>query len=96
MKRDRSLSDDVQRVDRDFLVTKIESLHGTTPAEIFQSGLENLSDIEAVAVSVLWKNGKVSVGWSNMPGPGQLAVMILALDERQRANLFRVVGDDTS
>lgn len=77
-------------------MTKIESLHGTTPAEIFQSGLENLSDIEAVVVSVRWKNGTVSAGWSNMPDPGQLAVMILALDERQRASLFRVVDDNTS
>lgn len=75
-------------------MTKIESLHGTTPAEIFQSGLENLGDIEAVAVSVLWKNNTISAGWSNMPDIGRLALMILALDERQRASLFRAVGGE--
>ncbi len=74
-------------------MTKIASLHGTTPAEIFQSGLENLHEIEAVAVSVLWKNNTISAGWSNMPDIGRLALMILALDERQRAHLFRAVGD---
>ena len=41
---------------------KVESLHGTTPAEIFHSGLENLDDIEAVAVSVLWRDGSVPGG----------------------------------
>ncbi|MGI9507050.1 MAG: hypothetical protein ACR2RE_28755 [Geminicoccaceae bacterium] len=75
-------------------MTKIESLRGTTPAEIFQSGLENLNDIEAVAVSVLWKNNTISAGWSNMPDIGRLAIMILALDERQRASLFRAVGGE--
>jgi hypothetical protein len=65
----------------------IESLHGTTPAEIFQSGLDNLQEIEAVASAVLWKNGRITVGWSNVD-PARLALMILALDERQRALLF--------
>jgi len=65
----------------------IESLHGTTPAEIFQSGLDNLHEIEAVASAVLWKNGRITVGWSNVD-PARLALMILALDERQRALLF--------
>ncbi len=65
----------------------IESLHGTTPAEIFQSGLDNLDEIEAVASAVLWKNGRVTVGWSNVD-PARLALMILALDERQRGLLF--------
>ncbi len=65
----------------------IESLHGTTPAEIFQSGLDNLQEIEAVASAVLWKNGRITVGWSNVD-PARLALMILALDERQRGLLF--------
>ncbi len=65
----------------------IESLHGTTPAEIFQSGLDNLDEIEAVASAVLWKNGRITVGWSNVD-PARLALMILALDERQRGLLF--------
>ncbi len=67
-------------------MAKIESLHGTTPAEIFESGLENLSDIEAVAISVLWKDGTVTAGWSNLDR-AQLALLVLALDERQRHNL---------
>ncbi len=75
---------------------KIESLHGTTPAEIFQSGLENLDEIEAVAASVLWKDGKITVGWSNMPDIGQLALMILALDERQRAQLSQAIRSGSS
>ena len=67
---------------------KVESLYGTTPAEIFQSGLENIGDIEAVAVSVLWKDGTVTAGWSNMER-AQVALMVLALDERQRRDLLR-------
>ncbi len=64
-------------------MAKIESLHGTTPAEIFQSGIENLGNIEAVTVSVLWKDGTVTTGWSNTE-IAQVALMILALDEDQR------------
>ncbi len=66
---------------------KVESLHGTTPAEIFQSGLENIGEIEAVAVSVLWKDGSVTAGWSNMD-MAKLAFLVLALDERQRTGLL--------
>ena len=64
-------------------MAKIESLHGTTPAEIFQSGLENLSEIEAVAMAVLWKDGRISAGWSNLDTTS-LSRMILMLDEKQR------------
>ena len=64
-------------------MAKVESLHGTTPAEIFESGIENLSEIEAVALSVLWKDGSVTTGWSNID-PASLALMVMALDERQR------------
>lgn len=70
---------------------KIESLHGTTPAEIFESGLENLGDIEAIAISVLWRDGNVTAGWSNVD-PAQLALMILALDEEQRNKHLREGG----
>ena len=66
---------------------KVESLYGTTPAEIFESGLENISDIQAVAVSVLWQDGTVTAGWSNMER-AQVALMVLALDERQRRDLL--------
>ena len=69
-------------------MAKVESLHGTTPAEIFQSGLENLNGIQAVAVSVLWKNGTVTAGWSNVD-MANLALMVLALDEKQRNDNLR-------
>ena len=71
---------------------KVESLYGTTPAEIFESGLENIGDIEAVAVSVLWKDGTVTAGWSNMER-AEVALMVLALDERQRRDLLRDFED---
>lgn len=64
-------------------MSKVESLHGTTPAEIFQSGLENLDGIEAVAAVVLWKDGRVTPGWSNVD-PAYLAQMLLMLDEAVR------------
>ena len=64
-------------------MAKIESLHGTTPAEIFESGLENAGEIVAVAATVLWKDGRVTTGWSNVD-PANLARMILVLDEKQR------------
>jgi len=64
-------------------VAKIESLHGTTPAEIFESGLENAGDIVGVAAAVLWKDGRITAGWSNLDA-ARLARMILILDEKQR------------
>lgn len=72
-------------------MSKIESLYGATPAEIFQSGLENLHDIEGVAVGVLWKDGSITSGWSNMD-VGSLARLILTLDEAQRR---RTIPPDT-
>ena len=68
-------------------MSKVESLHGTTPAEIFQSGIENLNENEAVAVSVMWKDGTVTAGWSNAD-LASLALMVLALDEKQRQANF--------
>lgn len=65
---------------------KIESLHGTTPAEIFESGIENLTNIEAVAAAVMWKDGRISAGWSNID-PARLALMVLLLDEELRKML---------
>jgi len=62
---------------------KVESLYGTTPAEIFESGIENCAEIEAVCVSVLWKDGTVTTGWSDTE-IANVALMILALDEDQR------------
>ncbi len=71
-------------------MSKIESLYGATPAEIFQSGLENLDDIQGIAIGVLWKDGSITTGWSNMD-VGSLARLILLLDEAQRR---RTVGEN--
>ncbi len=67
-------------------MTDIRSLHGTTVAEIFSAGLDNLEQIEAVAVSVLWKDGTVTAGCSNTTA-ANLALLVLALDEHQRRGL---------
>ena len=67
-------------------MTEVRSLHGTTVAEIFSAGLENLEQIEAVAVSVLWKDGTVTAGCSNTM-KANLALMVLAMDEHQRRAL---------
>ena len=67
---------------------KVESLYGTTPAEIFESGLANLEAIEAVAATVLWKDGRITVGWSNID-PAYLAQMVLMLDEDVRRKVLR-------
>jgi hypothetical protein len=68
-------------------MAKVESLHGTTPAEIFESGIENLEAIEAVALAVLWKDGTVTAGWSNVD-PASLALLTLALDDKVRRKNF--------
>lgn len=62
---------------------KVQSLHGTTPAEIFDSGLENITNIQSVALSVQWSDGTITAGWSDMD-VGTLSRMILVLDEAQR------------
>lgn len=67
-------------------MTEIRSLHGTTAAEIFSAGLDNLEQIEAIAVSVLWKDGTMTAGCSNTT-KANLALLVLALDEHQRRGL---------
>ena len=69
-------------------MTEIRSLHGTTVAEIFSAGIDNLEQIEAIAVSVLWKDGTVTAGCSNAT-KANLALLALAIDEHQR----RAFGD---
>ncbi len=64
-------------------MTEIRSLHGTTVAEIFSAGLDNLEQIEAIAVSVLWKDGPVTAGCSNTT-KANLALLVLAIDKHQR------------
>ena len=69
-------------------MAKIESLHGTTPVEIFQSGLKNITEIEAVVAAVLWKDGSVTAGWSNTDVE-KIALMVLMLNEEQRKRNLR-------
>ena len=64
-------------------MSEIHSLHGTTVAEIFAAGLDNLDKIEAVAASVLWKDGTVTSGCSNT-SKANVALLVLNLDEYQR------------
>jgi hypothetical protein len=69
-------------------MAEIRSLHGATVAEIFSSGLEQLEEIEGVALSVMWKDGEVTSGCSNMSS-ANLALLVLALDNYQRQMLGR-------
>ena len=73
-------------------MAKVASLRGTTPAEIFESGIENLGEIEAVAAAVLWKDGTVTAGWSNADA-AKVAFMIDTLEEEHRARNIRGGGD---
>ena len=66
----------------------IVSLRGATPAEIFSSGLENVGEIDDVAMVVRWKDGRITAGWS-CEDASRLAFMILALDEEQRKKNLR-------
>lgn len=68
-------------------MTKVESLYGTTPAEIFQSGIENIDQIEAIALAVRWRNGAVTAGWSNSGSP-ESAHVLFALDAKFRSDHF--------
>ena len=68
-------------------MSDIYSLHGTTVAEIFSSGLENLDQIEAVALSVIWKDGTVTAG-SSATSNERLAFMLLALEQHIKTGLF--------
>lgn len=68
-------------------MTKVESLYGTTPAEIFQSGIENIDQIEAIALAVRWRDGTVTAGWSNSESP-ELAHMLFTLDAKFRSDHF--------
>lgn len=74
-------------------MSTVESLFGTTPAEIFQSGLENLERIEAVALSVLWRDSTITAGWSNAE-TAKLALMVMALDEKLRRESFPTLGPE--
>ncbi len=64
-------------------MAQVQSLRGTTPAEIFDSGMRNIENIQSVALSVLWSDGSITAGWSDMD-VNKLARMILMLDETQR------------
>lgn len=64
-------------------MTEIRSLHGTTVAEIFSTGPDNLEQIEAIAVSLLWKDGTVTAKCSNTTKTN-LALLVQAIEEHQR------------
>ncbi|MDH3378628.1 MAG: hypothetical protein OEQ39_17015 [Gammaproteobacteria bacterium] len=68
-------------------MTSVVSIHGTTPAEIFQTGLENIEAIESVAAVVRWRDGRVSAGWSNAPA-AEVALMVAALEEKLRREVI--------
>ncbi len=70
------------------MMADIVSLRGATPAEIFSTGLDNLDKIDEVALAVLWKDGRVTAGWS-ATDVTKLAFMVLALDEEQRKRNLR-------
>ena len=76
-------------------MSEIHSLHGTTVAEIFTSGLENLDQIDSVAVSVMWKDGRVTAGASNTTNE-RLSLMLFVLDQHIRDNLFSGVLEHQS
>jgi len=73
-------------------MSNVRSLHGTTPAEIFESGIENVEGIHAIALSVLWEDGRITSGWSNVD-VGVLARMVLVLDEAQRRRTIPPEGE---
>ncbi len=64
-------------------MSSIESLHGMTPAEIFQSGIDNIGQIESVSLAVKWRDGRITTGWSDM-GAADLSLMVLLLSEKFR------------
>ncbi len=76
-------------------MSDIYSLHGTTVAEIFSSGLENIEQIEAVAVSVVWKDGQITAGASNTTNE-RLAFMLLVLEQHIKSSLFSDDGSGQS
>jgi len=69
------------------------SLHGMTPAEIFQSGIENITQIESVTLAVKWRDGRITTGWSDS-GVADLALMLMLLNERFRIEHLQAVSDD--
>ncbi len=76
-------------------MSDIYSLHGTTVAEIFSSGLENLEQIEAVAVSVVWKDGQITAGASTTSNE-RLAFMLLVLEQHIKSSLFSDAAPEQS
>ena len=71
-------------------MAKVESLYGTTPAEIFESGLENVG--HCGGRRNLWRVGRVTAGWSSVD-PASLARMVLMLDQEQRRKTLRPLTD---
>ncbi len=76
-------------------MSDVYSLHGTTVAEILSSGMENLDQIEAVTMAVIWKDGEVTAGASNTTNE-RLAFMLLALEQHIKTSLFKNVPENPS
>jgi len=74
-------------------MSRTVSLHGMTPAEIFQSGIENIAEIESVALAVKWRDGRITTGWSDA-SVADLALMLMLLNERYRVEHLQAVAAD--
>ena len=74
-------------------MSSIASLHGMTPVEIFQSGIENIDQIESVSLAVKWRDGSVTTGWSDT-GVADLALMMMLLNERFRVEHLSAIAAD--
>jgi len=74
-------------------MTEIRCLYGTSAAEIFFAGLESNEHIEAIALSVLWKDGAVSAG-SSSTTKTNLARLVIAMETYQDAALRTDVSAD--
>ena len=74
-------------------MSQIESLHGMTPAEIFQSGIDNIDQIESVSMAVKWRDGRITTGWSET-SVADLSLMLLLLNERFRVEHLHALTEE--
>ncbi len=74
-------------------MSQIQSLHGMTPAEVFQSGIDNIEQIESISMAVKWRNGRITTGWSDA-GIADLALMLMLLNERFRVEHLNAITEE--
>ena len=74
-------------------MSQIQSLHGMTPVEIFQSGIENVDQIESISMSVKWRDGRITTGWSETD-IGDLAQMLMLLNEKFRVEQLLAISEE--